>query len=53
LDAMLDDLVRMGFLLIIQADCTDCAACPQSHGGCIRSSNRAWVLTPAGERLIG
>jgi hypothetical protein len=51
LDTMLDDLVRMGYLQSVQADCTDCGTCPESQGCCVRSSNRVWLLTEDGQRL--
>ena len=50
LEAMLEDLGRMGYLRPAEAACSDnCAKCPM--GGCsVAGRGRLWVLTEKGAR---
>lgn len=50
LEAMLEELARLGYLRRVASECTGhCAGCPM--GGCsVDSRGRAWALTEAGAR---
>jgi len=53
LESMIDELVRMGYLRPIQADCGEsCSSCPMSSSCGIGGSGRMWVLTEAGQRMV-
>ena len=51
LEAMLDDLVRLGYLAPVHADCpTSCHTCPQVATCHSSNPGRLWTLTKAGKR---
>ena len=53
LDAMLENLARLGYLRSVEAACgQDCDGCPL--GGCsVAGRGRLWVLTEKGARAAG
>jgi hypothetical protein len=52
LQAMIDQLVQMGYLRPLEADCLGaCNGCPESSICRIAGSGRVWALTEAGERI--
>jgi hypothetical protein len=52
LDSMLDNLVRMGYLRLMSAECCgDCDHCPTGNMCAIGGYGRVWVLTEAGHKV--
>ena len=53
--AMMDELVRLGYLEPVQAGCEagGCAHCPQAGGCGSGPAIRLWNLTEKGRRLAG
>jgi len=51
LEAMLDDLVRMGYLQSIEALCSGCRTCSVASACAAGKLGRMWLVTEAGKRL--
>ncbi len=52
LEGMIDQLVRMGYLRPVKADCLGaCSGCAESSMCKTTDSGRLWTLTEAGERV--
>jgi hypothetical protein len=52
LEGMIGQLVRMGYLSPVKADCPGvCNGCPESTVCSVPGSGRVWTLTEAGRRI--
>lgn len=53
LETIMDDLVRMRYLALLNAECaSNCSGCPVDGTCSIAGSGRMWALTEAGKRIV-
>lgn len=54
LDRMVEDAVRLGYLVALSGGCAGvaCSACRHGSSCCGSPSSRAWSLTEKGQRLL-